>query len=64
MSRPKPAPPWHPFNLDPDVPADSKGRLFCRCGVVEAHPRHTAPALPVVPEQAEVRHRYDHDEED
>lgn len=53
----------HPFVEDLDVPADHLGRQFCRCGVVEipGDPRHV---LPDVPEQAEVRARYDHDEED
>jgi hypothetical protein len=53
----------HPLVEDSDVPRDAKGRRFCRCGVVEIEgdPRHVAPD---VPEQAEHRHRYDHDEED
>lgn len=51
----------HVFVLDPDVPADHKGRPYCRCGVpaIDGDKRHT---LPDVPEQAEVRARYDHEE--
>jgi hypothetical protein len=48
--------PPHPFQADPDLPPDHRGRPFCRCGVVrvDGDPRHEMPA---VPEQAEHRRR-------
>lgn len=61
-SRAKP----HLFDLDPDVPAAvdprrprDPGVPYCRCGVRKDHPRHE---LPVVPEQALVAARYEHEE--
>jgi hypothetical protein len=56
----KPAP--HPPVVDPCVPVDQAGRAYCTCGIaiVDGDPRHT---LPVVPEQAEHHHRYEHEEE-
>ncbi len=56
MSKPTP----HLFRLDETVPADHRGKAYCRCGVVEDHPRHK---LPDAPEQAGHRARYDHEEE-
>lgn len=49
------------FTADPDVPADHRGRRACVCGLLgePGDPHHT---LPDVPEQAEVRGRYDHEE--
>lgn len=51
----------HLFREDASVPRDSKGRAYCTCGAVKDHERHT---LPSVPAQAEVRGRYDHEDED
>jgi len=50
--------PAHPPTPDPDVPADQQGHAYCRRGVaiVEGDPRHT---MPVVPEQADHRNRYE-----
>jgi hypothetical protein len=49
------------FTADPDVPPDHRGRRACVCGLLgePGDPHHT---LPDVPEQAEVRGRYDHEE--
>jgi hypothetical protein len=53
------------FTPDPDVPADplsTNGRTVCRCGLLgQAGDSHHP--LPDVPEQAEQRGWYDHDEE-
>jgi hypothetical protein len=53
--------PPHPFQADPDLPPDHRGRPFCRCGVVrvDGDPRHE---MPVVPEQAEHRRRVGEEE--
>lgn len=60
MSRTKPAP--HVFQADPGLPPDSRGRHVCRCGLPD-DPHVARHQLPDVPEQAEVRHRYEHDDE-
>ncbi len=49
----------HLLQVDADVPADARGRRFCRCGAREDHERH---ALPEIPGQADVLARYEHDD--
>lgn len=44
----------HPFQADPDLPADSRGRRVCRCGLL-GEPGDAHHAMPDVPEQAEHR---------
>ena len=60
MNRAKPKTAPHVFQPDPDVPAD-RGRQVCRCGLVGA-PGDTHHRMPIVPEQAAVLSRYDHEE--
>ena len=53
----------HLFRPDPELPADSRGRRVCRCGLL-GEPGDARHTLPDVPEQAQHRGRYDHDEAD
>lgn len=66
MSRAKSKVPPHPFQLDPDVPADPHtGRGACAvqgCHLI-GEPNDAHHTMPVVPEQAAHRDRYEHEEE-
>jgi len=49
VTRRTPVPP-HPPAVDPTVPADQDGHLFCRrcsLAIVDGDPRHTIPPAPV-----------------
>lgn len=46
----------HPFQADPDLPADARGRHVCRCGLV-GRPGDAHHDVQPVPEQAEHRRR-------
>lgn len=48
----------HVFVADPDLPADQRGRRVCRCGLL-GEPGDAHHEMPDVPEQAEMRRRYE-----
>jgi hypothetical protein len=60
-----PAPQCGPFLADPDTPGDPyTGLGVCATCHRLGQPGDVHHALPDVPEQAEVRARYDHDSDD
>lgn len=54
-------PSTHPYQADPDAPADWKGEQPCTCGLPSANQAHD---LPDVPEQAEHRRRIGEDDDE
>lgn len=52
----------HPFAPDPDIPPGMDGRGACASCHLIGEPGDARHTMPVVPEQAEVRRRYDHEE--
>lgn len=64
MSRAKSKVAQHVFLRDPGVPPDSRGRGACSSCHLVGEPDDAHHTLPTVPEQAQVRARYDHDDEE
>jgi hypothetical protein len=62
VSRPKTSVPPHPFQLDPDVPADQNGRGACRCGLI-GQPGDAHHAMPDAPQDAMSRAAGEHEED-
>lgn len=64
-AKPKSKVPPHPFLLDPKLPPDQNGRYVCAtpgCRLV-GEPDDAHHTLPDSPAQAQVRRRYEHEED-
>jgi hypothetical protein len=47
----------HPYEPNPDVPADQDGNQWCRCGAKKTNARHDLPDAP--PAHLAQQRRYD-----